>query len=510
MPTYLRRLNSQLFLAGTAVFAFVWAIVRACVQSVTIDEASTYISWVARTGPVQWEAASNNHVLNSLLIRLFTSVFGPSPLTLRIPALFGAAIYIAAAYAFCRMVTDNGKLQWALFVCLVYNPFVFDYLVAARGYSLAMAFLLATHAIAAHAQLPRLGREARDDVPVCIACSICAAVSFAANFAFGIVDAAVMLMILVWFCGSTRGIAARARLLAACTLPGLLVTLFLAGPVLLNWPKPELHFGAASLRETLDSVVRSSLYQLNPDLVNPLILGWMGRPKHFLLPLLAATAVVPLIRAARRRTADQDPHSAWLRALGAVLLGATALALLVHWLAFRLFHVLLPMDRTAVFFVPLLTLLFGIAAAFPAPARAWDLCRRALLVTMFAVSLYFLGCLRLGYFREWQWDADLKKVYPVLAYYNRTYCVRDFVANWMYGAPLNFYRLTSGQDTISEIRGPLAVPADGLIYVLDRYFDGDFIQQQKLRVVYRGDTTRVVVAIRSEVETRPCRVATVP
>ena len=109
---------------------------------ITIDEADTYLVWVARHDPSQWEAASNNHVLNSLLMRLFTSVFGVSHLSVRAPALLGAALYILAAYLLCRKLTPELRVQWPVFVCLVYNPFVMDYLVAARGYSMALAFLM--------------------------------------------------------------------------------------------------------------------------------------------------------------------------------------------------------------------------------------------------------------------------------------------------------------------------------------------------------------------------------
>jgi hypothetical protein len=87
-------------LPGTAIFALLWAIARACVQSITIDEADTYLVWVARQDPSQWEAASNNHVLNSLLMRLFTSVFGVSHLSVRAPALMARRFYILAHICF--------------------------------------------------------------------------------------------------------------------------------------------------------------------------------------------------------------------------------------------------------------------------------------------------------------------------------------------------------------------------------------------------------------------------
>ena len=67
---------------------------------------------------------------------------------------------------------------------------------------------------------------------------------------------------------------------------------------------------------------------------------------------------------------------------------------------------------------------------------------------------YFLLCLRLTYFKEWQWDAEVKDAYPVLARYNHEAGVTDVGSDWMYVASLNFYRATSGKETMGEILGP--------------------------------------------------------
>jgi hypothetical protein len=118
----------------TACFALVWIVHRAAVQSITVDEANTFLFWVAPDTPAYLTPHSNNHVLNSMLMRLSVALFGLSDLTVRLPALLGGAIYLFAVYRFCTLLRGGLALTWSLFVCFVFNPFVLDYLVAARGY----------------------------------------------------------------------------------------------------------------------------------------------------------------------------------------------------------------------------------------------------------------------------------------------------------------------------------------------------------------------------------------
>ncbi len=462
-----RRYYSPLILPVTAIFALLWAVARACVQSITIDEADTYLFWVARHDPSHWEAASNNHVLNSLLMRLFTSVFGVSHLSVRAPALLGAALYIGAAYLLCRKLTPELRLQWPVFVCLVYNPFVFDHLVAARGYALALGFMMGMLAVAVYTRL---------DGAACALCSVCAALSFAANFSFAFVDAFALLAILVWACARTQATQARVRLLGACLLPGLLVSMFLSAPAVLHWPKGQLGYGAHSLAEMFSTVARASLYRLNPQIVNPMLLPLLEHVKPFLLPALLALAVWQWAR--------------WRPAISGALLGILAAAIGAHWLLLKWFHVPLPMDRTAIWMVPLCVLAIGAAADR----------RRALTVMLYVMSFYFVLCLRLNYFKEWDWDADVNRIYPVLAWYNHTYGARDVASNFRYTASLNFYRVQSGRESLEEIESPIPLPASRSLYVLHYTLDEDFIKQQHLRVVYHAPNTDAVVAVRPEAE----------
>ena len=242
-----------------ALFAFVWAVIRARVQSITMDEATTYLFFVARSDV--WYPFSNNHVLNSLLMWIATHAFGNSVVAVRAPALLGAGGYIVVCYFLCRSITDRFSLQFPIFICLVYNPFVFDFMVAARGYSLANAFLLAAIAIPVCHRVNG-GPSLRTS---CILASLALGLSFSANFSFAFVDLAAFLLIVTWAMRH-RGGQSVMRIAALCGLPGLLAALTICGYPLAHWKREELWWGAHSLSEMMQSLVQSSLFQLNPRL----------------------------------------------------------------------------------------------------------------------------------------------------------------------------------------------------------------------------------------------------
>ena len=135
-------------LAAAAMFAVVWAVFRACTQAITVDEATTYFWFASGSQYTPWWPSSNNHVLNSLLMWVSTHIFGVSALSVRLPALIGAIVYVCVCGFLCRRLIDRFSLQFPVFVCLVYNPFILDFMAAARGYSLANACLLAAIAFA--------------------------------------------------------------------------------------------------------------------------------------------------------------------------------------------------------------------------------------------------------------------------------------------------------------------------------------------------------------------------
>jgi hypothetical protein len=475
-----RRVVEEVTLLLAAAFAIFWAILRAAVQSLTIDESVTYLLFM--NGPLKsvWIASSNNHVLNTLLMWIATELFGSSSVVVRLPTLMSTVLYVTFCYFLCRRITDQFYLRLPLFICLTYNPLVFDFMVAARGYGLADAFLLAAMVIPLWQ--PRSLRTS------CILASVALGLSFSASFSFAFVDLAACVAILTWAI-RRREAETIPRIAAFCALPGLFIALLLCGYPLAHWNKNDsLGPGAHSLIAMFQNLAEESLYQLDPRFAAS---GWYQAVdflRPWLLPVLAILCVVQL--AATRL------EGFW-RKLAAVFAGVAALSVLMHWLVFRISDLPLPLGRKQLYLVPLLTAVAGMIAAAPSRTEVSRWLHRAIAAVFICLAGYYLLCLRLTYFKEWQWDADVKDVYPVLARLNHTYGVTDVGMSWYYVAALNYYREVSKGETFPEFTAPVPEPPTGKsIYVMNGLFEREFLEKEKLVVVYRGKSTDVVIAVK--------------
>jgi hypothetical protein len=464
--------DRQWLLRFAALFAVVWAVIRAAVQSITMDEIDTY-NWFVASSDV-WRPYSNNHILNSLLMWITTHAFGNSILAIRAPALLGGCLYIAACYFLCRAITDQLILQLPLFVGLTYNPFIFDFMVAARGYGLSSAFLLAAIAIPVwHGMTLRTS---------CILASLALGLSFSANFSFAFVDLAAFLAIMTWAIRHREGTSV-ARIVAFCTLPGLAVALLICGYPLAHWPAGAFWESAHSLSEMTQSLVDSSLYQLNSWFRD----GLMEDLKPLLLPALGILCVCQLVVTGIR---------GWRGRFAAALSGIVVLSVALNWLAFR-FHILpLPLGRTGIYLLPLVTLIAGIIAAAPSHSMISEWLRRSITVVFICLALYFLACLRLTYFKEYQPGAEVKQVYSVLARLHRVYGVTDAGVAGEYLSSLNYYQLRSKREAFTF--APFDSPVHEPVYVLHGNESRKFINMENLAIIYRGRLSDIVIAVRAD------------
>ena len=222
---------------------------RAMTQSVTPGEAWNYHRFIA---PAWAEALArfdvNNHVLNTLLVRISTARFHLTELSLRLPSLLAGGLYLWVVFRMARRWFGDGLPFLAVVGLLTLNPLVVDALSEARGYGMALAcWMWALELILESVEsfsASKLNLSA-----------MCLGLSVAASLAFAAPACALLAVLLGWLRGSAES---RGRRLALPQVVFLTAFVLLAIP--LNHAEwKTLGVGATSLRQTINEITALSL-----------------------------------------------------------------------------------------------------------------------------------------------------------------------------------------------------------------------------------------------------------
>ena len=221
---------------GVSALAFAASVHRAASQSITIDEASTYIDFVS-TG---WDAFfhrydANNHPLYTLLAKASVALFGLSEFALRLPSLIGAAIFLTSLNRILRRAT--GDSWWTVLgvALLALNPYMLDFFTAARGYGLGCGLMLASIDAVLRERFHHAG----------VAMGLAAATNL--TFVF---PAA----------GLSAALAAQRKPWIAFTALWILIGAAVESGPVRNATPDQFYFGVQTLRETAETLVRGSVF----------------------------------------------------------------------------------------------------------------------------------------------------------------------------------------------------------------------------------------------------------
>ncbi|HYX09621.1 MAG TPA: glycosyltransferase family 39 protein [Bacteroidales bacterium] len=87
------------------------------------------------------DASANNHIFNTLLMKLFSSVLGNHELPLRIHSNIAHLLYLIFSFLLV-MELRSPLLRLAAFAFLNLNPYMLDFFSLARGYGMVFMFIL--------------------------------------------------------------------------------------------------------------------------------------------------------------------------------------------------------------------------------------------------------------------------------------------------------------------------------------------------------------------------------
>jgi hypothetical protein len=443
-------------------------VYRAATQNVAIDEAFTYSEFLA--GPLSDllnKYNANHHILNSMLTKLSISLFGLSEFTLRLPSLLCGLLYLIVSFRLCRLLFGEGWQLPFSFALLTMSPGVLDYLSAARGYGMAMAFLL----LAIWQMVRYDGGPGRlERAAVCLAACVAANIAFA----FACIPLAVV------FALTLRRDEAIDRFL----VPGLVVAFAIMVLPLTHVSLEKFYAGLPTLRASLESVFWIFLFHDPSGGTAARIFNAVLPAAGWLFPIVIALGIALCVR--QKPFRELSPVDRALRLTTAALAGSIALLAVGHR-----FGILYPIRRTGVYWIPL-AVLMCLTLAAKIPRSQW---RLAVMAPGLVCILQFLLQWNVHHYMEWPYDFDTKRAVRRMAedHKQRPLPKVNIQASWSVQPALNFYgrkyRWSWLQLNWTQAPGP-----QGDYYVLQGQ-DTALVENLGLTKLYENESAHLVLAV---------------
>lgn len=139
---YINLVDGILIIISISLFAFV--AYKASISSFIHDESLTYNKYVVSSlGNIisLSPPSANNHILNTLLMKLSARCFGAYEFPLRLPNVLAFAGYLFFAVRILKR-NSNKYLILPFFILLTVNPYLLDFFSIARGYGLGIFFMV--------------------------------------------------------------------------------------------------------------------------------------------------------------------------------------------------------------------------------------------------------------------------------------------------------------------------------------------------------------------------------
>jgi len=484
---------------------------RAWQQSIVHDEAFTYHVYLAGPSATIFEYyTANLHFLFVILAKLSVTLFGVSAFAMRLPTLVAGALYFAVAYRLSLFLFEGSAGFLLSVLVLTLNPLVLDFLVAARGYGLALALLLqALCDLLAYLSAGNGTATVSSRNVVLYRAGGALALSVTANLAFLIPAIAMSLLFVGALLNEDRNARAGAGLLKplarlhaglgqyALPMAYIALVFFLVSPVR-NATKADLYAGSSSLVESIRLLIDLSFaHKYARSLANngTAVFGWWSRLRFFvLLPPLLLLATAMLAFVSRKVWRGGKPRTRAELALY-IAMGTIVVSVLALVAGHYVLGLPYPTDRTGLYLLPLFTLAslasMKILKTKTGPVR-W-LAPGVAVVLAISVVIY-AGELNTNYFAMWMYDADTRDIVRTIAAReaNGTRAVR-LGLSWVLEPSVNYYRTILKQDRIqpADRSGP-DHDSDYFVLVSE---DHSLLESRHLKTLQKFATSGVILAV---------------
>lgn len=424
--------------------------IRSVLLSFTHDESLTF---TIVCGSTDWIRTANNHFLNTFLTAVSANIWGYDEWALRLPNVLAFGLYALMGYRLLRPLPPISAILGI--AILFFNPFVLDFFSLSRGYGLAMAFELS----AIYYLLLFVRRRQMRHAWLS---AIAGFLMLYGNFSFLVPYFALLLTLSITYIyyqykqwrrnsephpplnaqgllallASIRRDASITPLLRLLGVVAIICLPAVGFSVLLR-QKGELYFGGNTgfFADTVQSLLLSTAYQ--PHTHTWLLNGW-----GYLAGIFYVAIILLLLPYWRY----------WFRSMFGVLLLQLNICIVTCLVLHQLLGLLLPIERTALYFVPLtgLSVAYGLHTLLQIVRRQTSLSaiiRCAALSVVVVLGLNWARNANLSHTLTWRYDAD---TYKALSTLQQDYAPRyisdanpaKVAASWNLEPVLNYYRIT--------------------------------------------------------------------
>ena len=436
---YRRLIWATFFLGSIALL--ISSIYRAVTYPFTHDESLSFA--IFNWGP-HWANTANNHLLNTLLMQLCSFLFGNSELSLRLPNIIAHAIYLICTMLFISRF-QSSLLQLVGFIAFNFNPFILDFFFFARGYGLALAFLLSSVYLLEKAHTQKMRHDEFDKM--LFLSTLSGMFSVFSNFAFLNFYLPLLLAsaVLLFYNETTQRLNFRWNW--TMTILSAANGLFLIKIALILFQlraQSELYFGGKTgfLADTVTSLIKASFYSMS----------YSGIVKKNISFLLLATFGM-LIFLSFYLIVFKKEVPFFVLAL-TILIAAAILPILQNFLL----GVLYPVTRAALYYLPLYVV--TMISAFDLLIQRTDsLWKKNVVLTIFTViamivGWHFYNTFELNTSFFWSYDKHNKEIISIIEQNRMIYFPNEIInlgVTWQMEPSLNFYRFTRGDTWLAPI-----------------------------------------------------------
>ncbi|MBX2949007.1 MAG: hypothetical protein KF704_06985 [Crocinitomicaceae bacterium] len=393
------------------LFVFTYVIIRAAVLGITHDEALTY---QIINGDEAYRATANNHWLNTQLSTVVTSLFGAKEFFLRLPNVLFFVVFWWFLYRIAKQFVSSSYMQLTLLFFLCCNPFLLDFFSLCRGYGISVACSVAS----VYYLLKIVNLQERATGRDYLLTSLFSVFALSANLNtlnyFLIAQGVLLVFFIRW---KPQNRLKWILILSVICVASLYISLeqlfFLKN-------KNELYFGTNRFISTIDNMLYSGFYTLNPF-----------RGIEFMRYALFSVLLIACFAAIRNRK---------LYSVGTVLLIVVFLIVSGLILEHYLFDALYPTNRTSLYMYPILVL----AIVLNLDAIRSKITNLLLLTCSVAYVFINLSAINFSKTVTWAEDQHVKQAVLRVKKDIQDREQHTLSASWIYKPIINYYRREYG------------------------------------------------------------------